>query len=343
MLKRIINTKLVASLLVLALGSALAQDAFDIAVHFPGELGGNPLELPIAAGVERVDADFDNVNIRIIEGGPASDWESSIIALAATGQYELIITFTDGMPQILETVSVLFPDQKFALLDSQAPELANVYSLVYSDEALGFLGGAFAGLLASNPDTTRDADQPTIGLLAGTPYPAMDEKIHPGYQAGAHPVDPDVEVLFAAVGDWNNPNRARDLALNMFNRGATAIMSITGGGDSGVHRAAAETDAYAVAVNTNQNALQPGVILASVLKRLDNSIYSVVERAMAGGLPYGTVETAGVAEGAISLAEDELYAEHVPAEVRERMTAIVAGMQSGEVDYMALLQAELGD
>ena len=143
MLKRIINTKLVASLLVLALGSALAQDAFDIAVHFPGELGGNPLELPIAAGVERVDADFDNVNIRIIEGGPASDWESSIIALAATGQYELIITFTDGMPQILETVSVLFPDQKFALLDSQAPELANVYSLVYSDEALGFLGGAF--------------------------------------------------------------------------------------------------------------------------------------------------------------------------------------------------------
>ena len=169
-----------------------------------------------------------------------------------------------------------------------------------------------------------------IGLLAGTPYPAMDEKIHPGYQAGAHHVDPDVEVLFAAVGDWNNPNRARDLALNMFNRGATAIMSITGGGDSGVHRAAAETDAYAVAVNTNQNALQPGVILASVLKRLDNSIYSVVERAMAGGLPYGTVETAGVAEGAISLAEDELYAEHVPAEVRERMTAIVAGMRDGD-------------
>ncbi len=338
-----IKSALLASLLALTLGSALAQDAFDVAVHFPGELGGNPLEPPITAGVERVDAEFDNVTIRVVEGGDASNWESSIVALAATGQYELIITFTDGMPQILGTVSAMFPNQKFALLDSQAPGLANVYSLVYSDEALGFLGGAFAGLLASHDATSRNTGQPTIGLLAGTPYPAMDEKILPGYEAGAHYVNPDVEVMFAAIGDWNNPNRARDLALNMYNRGATAIMSITGGGDPGVHRAAAESGAYAVAVNTNQNAQQPGVILASVLKRLDNSIYSAVERAIAGELPYGTTETAGVREGAISLAEDALYEEHVPAEIRERMSEVVSGIESGSIDYLSLLQAELND
>ena len=218
-----------------------------------------------------------------------------------------------------------------------------MYSLIYSDEALGFVGVVFAGLLATNPDMSADVAAPKVGLLAGTPYPAMDNKIHPGYAAGAHYVDPAIEVLFAAVGDWNNPNRARDLALNMYSRGSTAIMSITGGGDSGVHRAAAETGNYAIAVNTNQNASQPGVILGSVLKRIDNSIYSAVEAAMAGTLPYGTVETAGVEEGAISIADDDLYRQHVPQALRDKLVAVMDGIVSGDIDLLGLLQAELND
>jgi simple sugar transport system substrate-binding protein/basic membrane protein A len=341
--KRHVAAFLKATLLVFTLGFAGAQaESFDVALFFPGDLGGNPIEPPITAGVNRVREAFPNVTVRVVEGGAASDWETGATALAASGKYELIITFTDGMPQIIESISKLFPNQKWAMLDSSAPGQPNVYSIVYSDEALGFLGGAVAGLLATNEAMSRDLASPSVGLLAGTPYPQMDNSIHPGFAAGAKYGAGDVEVLYAVVGSWNDPNRARDLALNMFNRGATVVMSVTGGGDSGVYRAAKETGGYAVGVNTNQNGDQPGVILASVLKRLDNSIYSVVERAMAGELPYGTVDTAGVKEGAISLADDDYYRLYVPASVRERLSEIQAGMASGEVDYLELTKQALG-
>lgn len=333
----------VALALALGLGYGLAQQTFDVAVFFPGTLGGNPLEPPITAGVARVRQDFPNVTVRVVEGGAASDWESGLTALVATRTYELIITLTDGMPQILQSVSAMFPDQKYALLDSAVEGLPNVYSLMYSDEALGFVGGVFAGLLSKNFSMSGDSASPKVGLLAGTPYPQMDNKIHPGYAAGAHYVDPSIEVLFAAVGDWNNPNRARDLALNMFNRGTTAIMSITGGGDPGVHKAASETGRYAIAVNTNQNASMPGVILGSVLKRIDNSIHSAVEAALAGTLPYGTTDIAGVKEGAISIADDDLYREFVPGSIRDELASVMDGIVSGEIDLAALLQAELGN
>lgn len=342
MLKRGLSI-LIALALALGVGAGFAQQSFDVAVFFPGVLGGNPLEPPITAGVEHVRKDFPNVTVRVVEGGDASDWESGLIALTATGTYELIITLTDGMPQILQTVTAMFPNQKYVLLDSAVEGLPSVYSLIYSDEALGFVGGVFAGLLATNYSMSGDADNPKVGLLAGTPYPQMDNKIHPGYAAGAHYVDPKIEVLYAAVGDWNNPNKARDLALNMFNRGTTAIMSITGGGDPGVHKAASETGRYAIAVNTNQNASMPGVILGSVLKRIDNSIYSAVQAAMAGDLAYGTTEVAGVKEGAISIADDELYRELVPQSIRDQLTAVMEGISSGEIDLMALLKAELGN
>ncbi len=333
---------LMVLLLPLVLAFAWAQgDAFEVAVFFPGRLGGNPIEPPITAGVERVREAFPNVAVRVLEGGAASDWESGAMALAASGRFELIVTFTEGMPQIVREVSQYFPGQKWAVLDAAAPDQPNVYSLVYSDEALGFLGGAVAGLLAGADGSSRDLANPTIGLLAGTPYPAMDTKIHPGFAAGARYVTEGATVLYAVVGDWNDPSRARDLALGMFNRGATAVMAVTGGGDGGVYRAAGESGGYAVGVNTNQNGDAPGVILASVLKRLDNSIYAVVERTMAGELPYGTVERAGVKEGAISLAEDALYEQYVPEALRARLSEIQAGMASGAIDYVGLTEAAL--
>ncbi len=334
---------LLALALTFGLGTGFAQGDFNVAVFFPGVLGGNPLEPSITAGVERVRAELPGVTVRVVEGGNASDWESGIVALTATGSYDLIITMTDGMPQILQSITAMFPNQKYALLDSSLDGVSTVYSLTYSDEALGFVGGVFAGLLATDNRMSGDLENPTVGLLAGTPYPQMDNLIHPGYAAGAHYVDPNINVLYAAVGDWNDPNRARDLALNMFGRGTTAIMSITGGGDPGVHRAASETARFAVAVNTDQNANMPGVILGSVLKRLDNSIFSVVEAAMAGTLPYGTNETAGVAEGAISISDSDLYRQLVPESIRNALDDVTAKIASGEIDLLALLAAELAD
>ncbi|MEJ2667791.1 MAG: hypothetical protein P8Z81_11945, partial [Deinococcales bacterium] len=87
---------------------------------------------------------------------------------------------------------------------------------------------------------------------------------------------------------------------------------------------------------------QPGVILGSVLKRIDISIYDVVKAAVAGNLAYGTVHTAGIEDGAISIADDALYQQYVPAAIRDKLSQIAKDIASGKLDMAARIHAEIG-
>lgn len=322
------------ALLCMALASGNAF-AYNVAVMFPGTLGGNPLASAIEAGVDAANK-LPNVTARLIESPVTARWESDLTTLAATGMYDLIVTFTSGMAPLVPNVASQFPNQKFALLDAEAPAiLSNVVSLVYSDRELGFLAGVLAGLVAQEPSLGGSAGT-SIGLISGDSYPNMDFHIKPGYIAGARYVNPGVQVRYAVVGNWADPITANELAQNMYSAGANVIFAVAGGGGSGIFNAARAAGKYAIGVNTNQNAEAPGIILGSILKRIDNSVVAVIERAANGQLTYGSVEFLGMREGAIDVARDELYEQHVPAAIRQRVEQVIAEVAAGSIDVEAL-------
>lgn len=321
-------------MLCLTLVSAAAA-AYNVAVLFPGSLGGNPLAAGIEAGVERANR-LPNVSVRLIESPVTSRWEQDLTTLAATGTYDLVVTFTSGMAPIVPKVASQFPNQKFALLDSEVTGiLNNVVSLVYSDRELGFLAGVFAGLVAQEASLGGGSGT-SVGLISGDTYPQMDFHIKPGFIAGVHFVNPGAQVRYAVIGNWADPITANELAQNMYSAGTSIIFAVAGGGGSGIFNAAKSAGKYAIGVNTNQNPEAPGTILASVLKRIDNSVVAVIERAASGQLPYGTVEYLGMAEGAIDIARDALYERHVPASVRNRVEQVIAEARAGRVDVEGL-------
>src|SRR6056297_3577293 len=115
-----------------------------------GEIGGNPIYEMMAKGAKEA-AEEGDFNLKIVEGGynPAK-WEPTLISLAATGQYDVVVTFTEGMPKSVEKAAKMFQDQKFILIDGIAREMDNVFSLGFNDEEMAYLSGAFAALVTTS-------------------------------------------------------------------------------------------------------------------------------------------------------------------------------------------------
>ena len=63
-----------------------------------------------------------------------------------------------------------------------------------------------------------------------------------GFEAGVRYVNPDGEGLEAVGGDFNDPAKAKEIALSMYNRGADFVQHIAGASAMGVFTSAKEAD-----------------------------------------------------------------------------------------------------
>ena len=93
----------------------------------------------------------------------------------------------------------------------------------------------------------------------------------------------------------------------------------------------------AIGVDSNQNYMQPGTMLTSMLKQVGEAAYDSYEAAM-NGTWSSDMRVLGVAEGGVGWALDEYNRDLVSAEMEARVNeardAIIAGDISVH-DYMA--------
>jgi len=317
---------------VIMLFMVVSAFSFSVALMITGEIGGNPIYEMMVSGAESASAEL-GLDLKIVEGGyNSAKWEPNLIALAATGKYDLIVTFTEGMPKSVEKVADMFPRQKLALIDGIAPIKPNVYSLGFKDEEMCYLAGYFAGLitLSKLPGANQNL---TVGLIGGDIYPAMTDRMKPAFTNGARAVHPDIDVLFSVVGSWSDPNRGKDLAQAQFAKGADIILTIAGGSGVGAIQEAMRLRKYIIGVDSNTIALAPGTILACALKHADIALKNVISRASSGSLPYGASERQGISDGVIGFTfDDPTYLEMIPEEIRTRMEEVFESLKSGAID-----------
>ena len=187
-------------------------EPFDIGIFVPGVVAGSPLYEQLVAGAERAAAEFDHVNIKVLEAGfNQGEWEEKMMSMAATREYELILSSNGAMPFISMPAAEAFPDQKFLIVDAIFPDHPQMFTLLYNQveqaAVVGYLGGlvTMSGMPGATPDLK-------IGMIVGQQYPAMDEMIVPGYARGAKEVDSRIEVDFRVLGNWYDANKAAELA-----------------------------------------------------------------------------------------------------------------------------------
>jgi basic membrane protein A len=228
----------------------------------------------------------------------------------------------------LEAVAPDYPDTSFVLIDAVA-DLPNVRSVVFSEHEGSYLVGMMAAMASKTG---------TVGFVGGMDVPLI-RKFGCGYAQGVKAANPDAKIIANMTGTtpsaWNDPVRGGEIAKAQISQGADVIYAAAGGTGIGVLQAVADAGKLSIGVDSNQNHLHPGSVLTSMLKRVDNAVFTAFTDGP--GLQTGVV-VMDLASGGVGYAMDEHNAALVTDEMRAAVDAAAEKIASGELkvhDYTA--------
>jgi basic membrane protein A len=174
-----------------------------------------------------------------------------------------------------------------------------------------------------------------VGFVGGMDIPLI-RKFQCGYEQGAKYANPKVVLSANMTGTtpaaWNDPARGAELAKAQFAAGVDVVFAAAGATGVGVYQAAKDAGRLAIGVDSNQNHLQPGTMLTSMVKRVDVAVYTAFKGVTPG------LSSIGLKENAVDYALDEHNARLVTPEMKKRVDAAKADIIAGKIkviDYMA--------
>ncbi|AJE48558.1 sugar ABC transporter substrate-binding protein [Celeribacter indicus] len=312
-----------AAALALTSGAALAEPAiiFDLGGKFDKSFNESSF-----TGAERWKEETGG-SYRDVELQSDAQREQALRRFAENG-FNPIVMAGFSFASALETVAADFPDTKFTIIDG-AVEAPNVRSVVFKEEEGSYLAGIAAAYAAEGN---------TVSFVGGMDIPLIS-KFACGYAEGFKSVKPEGRVIVNMTGTtpaaWNDPVKGGELTRAQKAAGSEVVFAAAGGTGLGVLQTAADEDMLAIGVDSNQNYLQPGHVLTSMVKRVDNAVYDAFTQGeeLQTGLIVMGLENEGVA-----LAMDEYNADLITEEMQAAINEATQKIVSGEIvvhDYMS--------
>lgn len=252
-------------------------------------------------GLEKAKKDI-GIDYKDVQPKDVAEDERSLEFLAK-GDYDLIFAVGFMMGDALAKVAPKYPEKKFAIIDysyvdetGKSTTPANVKELVFKEHEGSFLAGALAGMMTKSD---------VVGFVGGMDMPLI-HRFEGGFTAGAKYVNPDATVLVSYAGTdstaFNNPDRGKEIALDMISKKADIIYHASGGTGQGVFEAS-EGKALAIGVDSNQNWVKPGTVVASMIKRVDVAVYDTIKSVVDGTFKGGTTQVFGLEQNGVGLTD----------------------------------------
>ncbi|MBL8060501.1 MAG: BMP family ABC transporter substrate-binding protein [Chthonomonas sp.] len=270
------------------------------------------------AGIERAKTDFHIEEISIQSPSPAV-YEGNLTKLA---DQKMDIVFAVGLGQgaALQKVAAKFPNAVFAIVDGDV-KAPNVRMLKFKEEQGSFLAGYLAGCVTK---TNK------IGFVGGMEIPLI-KKFQYGYAAGARMANPKVELLpVKYTNDWNNADAGKASAAVLYAGGADIVYHAAGRAGLGVFTAAKEANKFAIGVDSNQDDIQKGLILTSMVKRVDEAVYQTIKDIVDGKFEAGE-KVYDVASGGIGLTDFEFTKQVIGEENLKLVKEVEEMIAKGEL------------
>jgi basic membrane protein A len=279
-------------------------------------------------GVKVFEAD-KGVKVREFEPQNEAQREQGLRRLASRG-FSPIVAVGFNMASAVEKVATEFPLIKFTIID-MVVDKPNVQSVVFKEHEGSFLVGALAA---------KASQTATVGFIGGMDIPLI-RKFECGYEQGAKYANPEATVLQNMTGStpaaFADPAKGSELAKSQFSKGADVVYAAAGGTGLGVYQAAKDAGKMAIGVDSNQNHLQPGTMLTSMVKRVGVAAYATWEDGLNNAWKPG-IKALGLKEGGVTWALDENNAKLVTAEMKDYVEGLKADIIEGKIlvhDYMS--------
>jgi len=258
-----------------------------------GGLGDKSFNDSAFEGMKRAEIDFD-IDFKYVEPNSLADFNTYLVEFAEAN-YDLVIALGHDMKDPVQAVASDYPNINFAIVDSSV-ELANVKSILFNEQEGSFLAGYLASLFTK---TNK------IGFIGAMDIPSINN-FYLGYKKGAEYGNPNINVVnsyVAGARPFNDPARAKEIAISMYNNNVDVLYSAAGGSGRGMLEAIKEIDnLYGIGVDSNQDAEIPGKILSSMLKRIDNALYQVISDLVEGKFT-SEIKIYGIREKGVGLTD----------------------------------------
>ena len=290
-----------------------------------------------AAGADRA---VEDLGITVSDAEPNADGSdrAQLLQLQADSS-DIVVAVGFLFAGDVVAVAAENPDVNFAVVDDAmldfdnggVPLGDNIAGLTFAEEQGSYLVGAAAAL---------KSETGTLGFIGGVGGFGLIEKFEAGFTAGAQSINPDIVVIpqyITQAPDFDGffaGDRAREIALNMYDQGADVIYHAAGGSGAGLFEAAKEqsestgSQVWAIGVDSDQfftagEEVQP-YILTSMLKRVDNAVYEITTAQANGAFTAGNTVYDLSTDG-VGYSTSGGYIDDIVDQLEEIKASIVSG------------------
>lgn len=228
---------------------------------------------------EKLGIEFDYIHVKNNE-----DYDDAYLNYAKDDTYDLIIGLGEEQEDSIKKIAKEYPKQRFTVIDSKL-SLPNVSSIYTKWNEQTFLNGVLAGLCTTEAKQENDS----VGVILGKNLSYLEEGAI-GFEAGVKYINPNINVIKATVGDFDNPAKAKEIGLLMYKKGVNYIQQLAGQSGFGVFAAAKEMNKYVFGVDANQNIYEPDYIVSTATRYADMIIYNEIESLVNDKWVAGTKE-----------------------------------------------------
>lgn len=271
---------------------------------------------------------------KFLESKQPSDYETNIDALAAEGT-NVIITVGPLMGDATALKARQYPDIKFAIIDHAYSDggLANVTSLMFAEDQVGFLAGVLAGGMSRSG---------FVCSISSIQTPQSERYMKSFFGGATWQAGPTMKFMNNFINtktsDNNVPSsddatQGKETALKLIGKGCDVLFAIGGDAVNGVLLAARENNLPAIGADVDQYNTDPqaqSALITSAMKNVDIAVYNylktVADGSVKAGISTGTLQNVGV-----GLAPFHDWDSNIPADLKARIQKAIDGIKDGSI------------
>ncbi len=273
-------------------------------------------------GADDAARDFGVEVVELVSKSEA-DYLPNLRTAADDPDVKLIVGVGFLLSDALYQVAQEYPDKNFVGIDTYTQAIAlselnhtlpNMLDVKFEEHKGSALVGALACLLAAH------YGYPHAGMVLGIEIPVL-WKFEIGYKWGCNwslawyeehfgekppvigDVDPKDRVLWTYTGTFSDITKGYEAAKEMYAKGAVAVYNVAGPLGLGINQAVQEIATekgldmgppFWIGVDSNQDWINPGFVVASMMKRVDKGVYYATELVLEGKFRDYVAENNGI-------------------------------------------------
>ncbi len=321
-------------------GGGDSDAAADIGmIYATGGLGDDSFNDLAQAGAQRAEEEL-GITFDQSEPEAVSQFNSEQKGFAE-GNKDLIVTVGFQQAEALSENAVSYPDQNWMIIDSVVTNendepLDNVRNYLFAANQGSFQVGNMAGLLTTEDfaagDGETNPDETTVGFVGGVESPLIGE-FQAGFEAGVEFANPEVNVVSSYTGSFNDTAAGQEAALSMYqDEGADIIYHAAGATGIGMFQAAEQEGRFAIGVDDDQSQSTDfeNVILASMLKNVDEAVYDGIELVVNDEFSGGT-EVLELADNGVGVAYGSQLGDSIPDSIKSALEDSASQINNGDI------------